>query len=122
MKTLRNTSISTLAIFSALSASLTLAACSTTGDMERDAAIGAGVGAVAGAVIGNNVGDGDATAGAAIGAVVGGASGAYHGYKKDETHSGPQAQQMYVDEQVGRSFYVDESTGNTYWENGDFRS
>ncbi|MAT34554.1 MAG: hypothetical protein CMK06_05360 [Ponticaulis sp.] len=56
-----------------------LAACTSSGYTERNAAVGAGAGAVAGAVIGNNVGDGDAGRGAAIGAVLGGAAGAAKG-------------------------------------------
>ena len=56
-----------------------LAACTSTGYTERNAAAGAAAGAVAGAVIGNNVGDGDAGRGAAIGAVLGGAAGAAKG-------------------------------------------
>ena len=50
-----------------------LAACTTTGNVERNAAGGAALGALAGAVIGNNVGGGDAGTGAAIGAAIGGA-------------------------------------------------
>ena len=56
-----------------------LAACTSSGYTEKNAAAGAAAGAVAGAVIGNNVGDGDAGRGAAIGGVLGGAAGAAKG-------------------------------------------
>ncbi len=46
-------------------------ACTTTGNVERNAFGGAALGAIAGAIIGNNVGAGDAGTGAAIGAVHG---------------------------------------------------
>ena len=52
-----------------------LAACTSSGYTERNAAAGA----IAGAVIGNNTGSGNAGRGAAIGAVVGGAAGAAKG-------------------------------------------
>ena len=103
-------------------AALMGAACTTSGNMERDAAVGATIGAVTGAIIGNNVGDGDASTGAAIGAVVGGAGGAYSGYQKDQNATGPRGQTMYKDQATGRSFYVDQRTGQTYWADGSFRS
>ncbi|MFN3610393.1 MAG: glycine zipper family protein [Hyphomonas sp.] len=58
---------------------LAMAACTSSGTAERNAAVGAGLGAVAGAAIGNNVGDGNATRGAAIGAAAGGVAGAVRG-------------------------------------------
>ena len=66
-----------------LGAGLLSAACTTTGNVERNAAGGAVVGAIAGAVIGNNTGDGDAGSGAAVGAVVGGGVGAIKGCRED---------------------------------------
>ena len=69
----------------AIGASATiLAACTSSGTTERNAAVGAAAGAAAGAVIGNNVGDGDAGRGAAIGAVLGGAAGAAKGCTEAE--------------------------------------
>jgi len=56
-----------------------LAACTSTGYTERNAAAGAAAGAVAGAVIGNNTGNGDAGTGAAVGAALGGLAGAAKG-------------------------------------------
>jgi hypothetical protein len=61
-----------------------LAACTSSGTTERNAAYGAAAGAVAGAVIGNNVGDGDAERGAIIGGAVGGAAGAAKGCTEAE--------------------------------------
>ena len=52
------------------------AACTSTGNVERNAAGGAALGALAGAVIGNNVGGGSASTGAAVGAALGGTVGA----------------------------------------------
>ena len=58
------------------------AACTSTGETERNALGGAAIGAAAGAIIGNNTGDGDAATGAAVGAAVGGAAGAARGCTK----------------------------------------
>ena len=57
-------------------AGLLAAACTSTGNVERNAAAGAAIGAVAGAVIGNNVGGESAATGAALGAAIGGTAGA----------------------------------------------
>ena len=64
-------------------AGLLASACTTTGNVERNAAGGAALGALAGAVIGNNVGGGDAGTGAAIGAALGGGAGAVRGCRQD---------------------------------------
>ena len=56
-------------------AALTLAACSTTGNLERNALIGSGSGAAIGAIVGNNAGSGNAARGAAIGASAGALAG-----------------------------------------------
>ena len=105
-----------------------LAACTTTGNIEKNAAIGATAGAVAGAIIGNNVGDGDAGTGAAIGAIVGGAGGAYAGNQKDKTmgedtrlRQPAAGQDLYYDQSTGRYYFVDEATGRSYYRNGELR-
>jgi phage tail tape-measure protein len=118
-----------------------LAACTTTGNTERNAAIGATAGAVAGAIIGNNVGDGDASTGAAIGAIVGacyaadkmeaivgGVGGAYTGNQKDKAmgedtrlRQPAAGQDLYYDQSTGRYYFVDEATGRTYYRNGELR-
>ena len=56
------------------------AACTTTGNVERNAAGGAAIGALAGAVIGNNVGAHNPASGALIGAAAGGLLGAATGF------------------------------------------
>ena len=98
----------------------TLGACTTTGNMERGALIGAGLGGATGAIIGNNTGSGDAATGAAIGALVGGVGGAYVGYVQDQRGNVYQTQ-LYYDARHNRYFYIDPQTGRTYWQNGQFR-
>jgi phage tail tape-measure protein len=115
-------------------AGLALAACTSTGNVERNAAGGAALGALAGAVVGNNVGDGDAQTGALAGAAIGGAAGAYRGYRQDQ--QGPQAnggyaqdqsfaanreQPRYYDRSADRYYYVDPRSSRTYWEDGSYR-
>jgi uncharacterized protein YcfJ len=107
---------------------LALGACTTTGNVERNAAAGAAAGAALGAIIGNNTGDGDATDGAVIGAVIGAGAGALKG-RQDDIASGEgtkvrqtaQGQTLYYDERAGRYFYVDPQSGKTYWQNGQLR-
>lgn len=106
-----------------------LAACTTTGNVERNAAIGAAGGAVLGAIVGNNTGSGDAGTGAAIGAVVGGAGGAYSGVQADKAQNqdtrfrqNAEGQNLVYDEFAGRYYFTDGSTGNTYWQNGGLRT
>jgi phage tail tape-measure protein len=115
-------------------AGLTLAACTSTGNVERNAAGGAALGALAGAVIGNNVGEGDAQTGALAGAAIGGAAGAYRGYRQDQdAEEGPgfaddqnyaanREQPRYYDRGADRYYYVDPRTSRTYWENGAYRN
>ncbi|MEH6411948.1 MAG: YMGG-like glycine zipper-containing protein [Hyphomonas sp.] len=71
-------------LFAAGASALVLAACTSSGTTEKNAAYGAAAGAVAGAVIGNNTGDGDAQRGAMIGGVLGGAAGAAKGCSEAE--------------------------------------
>ena len=117
--------IKTIAGISAIA--LMAAACTSTGNIERNTAAGAGIGAVAGAIIGNNVGDGDAETGAAIGAVVGGAAGAARGRQQD-VNSGEgtrmktpaTGQELYYDRNANRYYYYG-SNGRTYWQDGTLR-
>lgn len=111
----------------ALSA-IALAACTSTGNVERGAAGGAALGAIAGAVIGNNTGSGDAGQGAAIGAVAGGLGGAAVGASQDrrqqaqnQYQTGPNGEQLVYDNYANRYYYVDRRSGRTYWANGDYR-
>lgn len=106
-----------------------LSACTTTGNVERNAAVGAGLGALAGAVIGNNVGSGDAETGAIIGGVVGAAGGAYTGRQADQnmgerTQMKQRAggQDLIYDSYAGRYYFRDPATNRTYWQNGALRT
>lgn len=108
---------------------LPMAACTSTGNVERGALGGAALGAAAGAIIGNNTGSGDAGTGAAIGAIVGGAGGAAVGANQDRNQqnaqgqyqTGPNGEQLQYDRQANRYFYVDRRSGRTYWANGEYR-
>mgnify|MGYP001793693486 CR=1 FL=1 len=111
-----------------LGAATVLAACTTTGNVERRAGQGAVAGAIAGAVIGNNVGDGDAERGAIIGGAIGATAGAIKG-RQEDVQSGEgtrlkeraDGQQLYFDERANRYYFVDERTGRTYWQDGSLR-
>jgi hypothetical protein len=93
-------------------AGLLAAACTTTGNTERNA----------GAVIGNNVGHGDAASGALLGAAVGGAAGAYKGCREDgNCGAAPANHRQYYDDRAGRYYYYDAGTGRYYWEDGSPR-
>ncbi|MEE4210551.1 MAG: YMGG-like glycine zipper-containing protein [Parvularcula sp.] len=117
--------LKTLALGSGL---LLLGACTTTGNMERNAVGGAALGAAAGAIIGNNIGSGDAEEGAELGAVIGAVGGAARGRMQDmnsgegtRLRRGPGGRELYYDERAGRYYYFDESRGRTYWQNGELR-
>lgn len=95
-------------------AGLLAAACTQSGNIERNAAAGALIGGAAGAVIGNNVGDGNAGRGAAIGAAVGAAAGAVRGSEQDRAN-----QQRHWDSRAGRYYYCyDNRQTECYWEDG----
>ena len=99
-------------------AALVAGACTSTGNVERNAAGGAALGALAGAVIGNNVGDGNAGRGAAIGAVVGGIAGAVRGSQQDREARNLSRQ---WDSRYGRYYYC-YPEGAGYWEDGTRRT
>lgn len=106
-----------------------LTACTTTGNVERNAALGAAGGALAGAIIGNNTGSGDARTGAIIGGTVGAAGGAYSGVQEDramgqrtQLRRNAQGQELTYDSFAGRYYFTDRTTGNTYWQNGSLRT
>ena len=114
----------------ASAALLGLSACTTTGNVERNAAIGAAGGAVAGAIIGNNVGAGDARTGAAIGAIAGGVGGAAVGVQKDKNvnegtrlrnNATANGEELIFEESTGRYYYFDSQRGRTYYQNGQLR-
>lgn len=113
-----------LALTLSIAATALLAACTTTGNIERNAAGGAVLGGLAGAVIGNNVGSGNAGDGAAIGAVLGGAAGAVRGDMQDQKLAkcrSTRPEQLYRDSQ-GRSYYGVPNSNTTCWRNGTVRS
>ena len=107
--------------FVGLVSALSLAACTTTGNVERNAAAGAAIGAASGAVLGNNVGSGDAGEGAAIGAAVGAAAGAARGYGQDqkvEECARYTVWLTYYDNSEGRYYYMIPGTGRSCWSDG----
>lgn len=108
--------------------SLAFMACSTTGNVERNAGAGAAIGAAVGAGIGAISGDVGVTEGAAIGAGVGGAAGAYKGYRDDQAQGTPTSMApnldrstRYFDEPTGRYYFYEQGTNRTYFENGELR-
>jgi uncharacterized membrane protein len=110
-------------------ATLSLAACTTTGQVERNAGYGAAAGAAIGAGVGAISGDVSVGEGAAIGAVIGGVSGAVVGHNKDKaqyggTTSAPilDRSTRYFEESTGRYYFYERSTGRTFYENGQYRS
>ncbi len=110
-------------------ASISLAACTTTGNTEKEIAAGASAGAATGAVLGNNLGAGDAATGAAVGALVGAVSGAVSGHKDDQLIGEPtekrhsaEGQRLFFDQNKERYYYIDPTTGRTYWQDGSLRS
>ena len=111
--------------FIAISSTIALAvsACTTSGTAERNAAYGAAAGAAAGAVAGEVI-SGDPVKGAVIGAGVGAVGGAIVGCQraKDCFNRARDTDERYYDEFAGRYYYVDPDTGDTWWENGEFRS
>ncbi len=110
----------------ALVALVALGACTTTGNVERNAAGGAAIGALGGAVIGNNVGDGNAGRGAVIGGVLGGAAGAARGYGQDQRINDCRAAdrdtRTYRDYNTGDYYYYVPGTNRTCWTDGRPRS
>ena len=107
----------------AAAAALLAAACTQSGTAERSAlyggAAGAAVGAAAGQVIAGKPGQG-AAAGAAIGVVRGAIAGCARA--KDCFGRARDSGDRHYDRRAGRYYYTDPQTGDTWWENGEFRS
>jgi hypothetical protein len=99
------------------------AACTSSGTAERNAAYGAAAGAAAGAVAGEVV-SGKPGKGAAIGAAVGAVGGAIVGCARADDCFGRarDSGERRYDDYADRYYYVDPETGDTWWENGEFRS
>lgn len=102
---------------------LLISACTESGTAERHGLYGAAAGAAAGAVAGQVI-SGRPGVGAAIGAGVGAAAGAAHGCGKAHDCFGRARDHddRRFDRRADRYYYVDPETGDTYWENGEFRS
>lgn len=110
-------------------ASALFAACTTTGNVERNAAGGAAAGAAIGAGIGAISGDVKVGEGAAAGAVVGGVIGAVRGNNRDKDLNGGTAARpvldkstRYYDDTTGRYYYYERGTSRTFYENFERRS
>lgn len=110
-------------------ASVAFAACTTTGNVERNAAGGAAAGAAVGAGIGAVSGDVKTGEGAIAGAVIGGVVGAVVGNNKDkDLNGGTTARPVldkstrYFDEPTGRYYYYERGTSRTFYENFERRS
>ena len=107
---------------------LSLAACTTTQNVERNALGGAAAGAAIGAGVGAVSGDVKVGEGAAAGAVVGGVIGAIRGNNKDKEIQGGTISAPVLDKTTryqdanGRYYYYERGTGRTFYENGQFRS
>ncbi|MEM7728999.1 MAG: YMGG-like glycine zipper-containing protein [Pseudomonadota bacterium] len=110
-------------------AALSMAACTTTQNVERDAVRGAAAGAAAGALIGAISGDVKVGEGAAAGAAVGGVIGAVRGNQKDKqmqggTYAAPNLDRSraFEDATNGRIYYYERGTNRTFYSNGEYRS
>ncbi|MEP3655861.1 MAG: YMGG-like glycine zipper-containing protein [Litorimonas sp.] len=110
-------------------ASVAFAACTTTGNVERNAAGGAAAGAAIGAGVGAVSGDVKVGEGAVAGAVVGGIVGAVRGNKKDKDMNGGTTSRpnldkttRYYDDVTGRYYYYEQGTSRTFYENYESRS
>lgn len=109
-------------------AALSMAACTTTQNVERDALRGAAAGAAVGAGVGAVSGDVKVGEGAAAGAVVGGIIGAIQGNKKDKDIQGGTVAAPNLDKSTryqdanGRYYYYERGTNRTFYENGQYRS
>lgn len=110
-------------------AAIAFAACTTTGNVEKNAAGGAAAGAAVGAGIGAISGDVKTGEGAIAGAVIGGAVGALRGNKKDQQINGGTLQrpnldtsQAYIDQNNGRTYYYEKGTSRTFYANYQLRS
>jgi hypothetical protein len=107
----------------AASGLLVTGACTESRTAEKHAGIGAVAGAATGAVVGEVVA-GKPGVGAGIGAVAGALGGAVVGCAKAEDcfkRARDSGDRRY-DSRADRYYYVDPETGDTYWENGQFRS
>jgi hypothetical protein len=107
----------------AAAGSIGLSACTASGTAERNAVYGAGAGAATGAAAGAII-SGQPGKGAAVGAIIGAIAGAGIGcaQAKDCFGRARDGGDKRYDSYAQRNYYVDKQTGDTYWEDGTFRS
>ena len=112
-----------LFLTSAISGLMLVSACTSSGTAERNAAYGAAAGAAAGAVAGEVIA-GRPGRGAAYGAAIGAVGGAIVGCERSNEcwNRARNNGDSHYDDYARRSYYVDPRTGDTWWENGEFRS
>lgn len=109
-------------LVTAVSGLTLVSACTSSGTAERNAAYGAAAGAAAGAVAGEVIA-GRPGRGAAYGAAIGAVGGAIVGCERsNECWNRARNNDRRYDERSGRYYYVDPQYGDTWWENGEFRS
>lgn len=111
------------ALLLTISGLLLSGACTSSGTAERNAIYGGAAGAAAGAVAGQVI-SGSPGKGALIGAGVGVVGGAIVGCARADDCFGRarDSGKSRYDNYAKRSYYTDPKTGDTWWENGEFRS
>lgn len=104
-------------------AAMVLSACTASGTAERNAVYGAAAGAATGAAAGAII-SGQPGKGAAVGAIIGAVAGAGIGCAraKDCFGRAREGGDRRYDSYASRYYYVDPNTGDSYWEDGSFRS
>jgi len=106
----------------AISGLLLASACTSSGTAERNAVYGAAAGAAAGAIAGEVIA-GKPGRGAAYGAAIGAVGGAIVGCERsNECWNRARDNDRRYDRSADRYYYVDPEYGDTWWDNGDFRS
>jgi len=105
------------------SGAVVLGACTSSGTAERNAIYGAAAGAAAGAIAGEVIA-GRPGQGAAAGAAIGLVGGAIAGCARADDCFGRARDHndRRYDSRARRYYYTDPRTGDTWWENGEFRS
>lgn len=110
-------------IVAMVAGSMALTACTSSGTAERNALYGTAAGAAAGAIAGQVIA-GKPGKGALYGAAAGAIGGAIVGCARADDCFGRarDSNKRNYDRSADRYYYVDPQTGDTWWENGDFRS
>ncbi|WP_425409408.1 glycine zipper domain-containing protein [Hyphococcus sp.] len=107
----------------AISSLMLVGACTQSGTAERNALYGSAAGAAAGAVAGEVIA-GRPGRGAAYGAAIGAVGGAIVGCERSNECWGRARNHddRRYDRRANRYYYTDPQYGDTWWENGEFRS